>query len=82
MAASFEGYGDIVRMLIKANAQINTQDEVHILFYHHTAQHIFPHSVKYSSRCGTIYELIVCISIHRVVLLLFIWQHWKEILML
>ena len=30
MTASFEGHDDIVRMLIGAKAQVNTQDEVHI----------------------------------------------------
>ena len=30
MAASFEGHDDIVRMLIEAKAQVNTQEEVHV----------------------------------------------------
>ena len=30
MTASFEGHDDIVRMLIKAKARVNTQEEVHV----------------------------------------------------
>ena len=29
MTASFEGHDDIVRMLIEAKAQVNTQEKVH-----------------------------------------------------
>ena len=40
MTASFEGHDDIVKMLIEAKAQINTQDEVLLplenTLYHHT----------------------------------------------
>ena len=32
MIASFEGHVDIVRMIIEANAQVNTQEEVRMLF--------------------------------------------------
>ena len=33
MTASFEGHGDVVRVLIKADTQLNTQDEVCCSYY-------------------------------------------------
>ena len=35
MAASFFGHSDIARMLIKANAQVNTQGEVGMLLWYY-----------------------------------------------
>ena len=50
MAASFDGHADIVQSLIEAKAQVNTQEEVHMLFLRkHTAQHITTHSVTVHS---------------------------------
>ena len=52
MIASFEGHVDIVRTLIEARAQVNTQQEVHcISILHvlatriHTVLHTVIHSV-------------------------------------
>ena len=41
MTASFEGYSRIVRILIEAKAQVNTQEEVSCSYHQKcTAQHI------------------------------------------
>ena len=67
MTASFEGHVDIVRILINADAEIDTQDEVCSLS--HTA-HIF---IKFSK---------LTVSVHRLAGLLFTWQLKKIKLML
>ena len=46
MTASFEGYVDIVRLLIEAKAQVNIQKEVWLLLPPEThCTHIIIHSV-------------------------------------
>ena len=51
MTASFEGHVDIVRMLIEAKAQVNTQNEVYMLL-------LPPHTVQpYHTQCYCIIYL-------------------------
>ena len=52
MAASFNGHVDIVRILIKAKAQINIQEEVYtnVCIRKHTASNIIDlYSIRYVS---------------------------------
>ena len=41
MIASFEGHGDIVRLLVEAKAQLNIQAEVYMQLTHYIHHHIY-----------------------------------------
>ena len=45
MIASFQGHADIVRILIEAKAQINTQEAVCYTMHYHTQCHCIRESV-------------------------------------
>ena len=75
MAASIHGHVDIVKMLIEAKqAQVNTQEEVCCPYHQKTHSTIITPSV-------IVPALVICVSVHRMVLLLFTWQLRKEKLM-
>ena len=66
MIASFKGHVAIVKLLIKAKAQLNTQLEVHCQNTTHLISTTIC-SVTYCEYC----------FVHRVVQLLYIWQFRK-----
>ena len=53
MKVSFEGHVDIVRLLIEAKAQINTQREVYVM--------LLPPDITYSVCIAVLGELTVCL---------------------
>ena len=71
MGASFHGHVDIMRMLIEAKAQVNTQEEV-CCFYH---QKIYCTTIVSSIISNLV---VLCVSVHREAGLLFTWQLRKE----
>ena len=71
MIASFHGHVDIVKMLIEAKAQINTQDEVYCSYHLNTY-----YTTNVISNLAVLY-----VTVHRMAGLLFTWQLVKEKLM-
>ena len=49
MIVSFHGHVDIVRMLIEAKAQVNTQKEVNVNVYVYTHVYVTPTTRKYTA---------------------------------
>ena len=70
MTASSKGHVDIVRILIEAKAHVDTQEEVHAPYIpiKHTVQLSIIHCVS-EALLGEL-----CVSVHRMAGLLFIWQ--------
>ena len=83
MQASFNGHADIVKTLIEAKAQINTQREVYVISIYlqmtHRTHTTSSHTVSlYTAVLG---EVTVCLCPHRMAGLLFTWQFMKAKLM-
>ena len=60
MTASFEGHVDIVRILIEAKAQINTQGEV-CCSYHQKTHYTTHHHTQCHGIIAVLGELTVCL---------------------